>query len=105
MKKVEVNITESQTEGVECKYIVLGAISIALLSIPALSYGAEASMDIVKNVMSSITSLIKNEGKTGLQILSAAAGGLAAAKTVTWQPLLIGAGGAGIVEVLFQAIA
>lgn len=97
--------TEFQAGQLKKKYILAGSICIALISIPALGYGADSSMDIVKNVMASITSLIKNEGKVALQVLSAAAGGLAAAKTVSWQPLLVGAGGAGIVEVLFQAIA
>lgn len=87
------------------KYILPIGICASLVSISLLSQAADdASMGLVKNVMGSITNLIKTEGKIGLQVLSAAAGGLASAKTVSWQPLLVGAGGAGIVEVLFQAI-
>ncbi len=87
------------------KYILPVGICVSLVSISLLSQAVDPSMGIVKGVMSSITDLIKNEGKLGLQVLSAAGGGLAAAKTVSWQPLLVGAGGAGIIEVLFQAIA
>lgn len=106
MIKLENNITtKMHRQEIAIKYIIAGSICIALISISTFSQAADSSMDIVKNVMASITSLIKHEGKVGLQVLSAAAGGLAAAKTVSWQPLLVGAGGAGIVEVLFQAIA
>ncbi len=88
------------------KYALPVGACIALISVSCLSEAANsaASVGVVSEVMTSITNLIKNEGKIGLQILSAAAGGLAAAKTVSWQPLLVGAGGAGIIEVLFQAI-
>ncbi|MCT4635276.1 MAG: hypothetical protein N4A31_03385 [Rickettsiales bacterium] len=87
------------------KHILSFGICVSLVSFSLISQATDgSSMGLVKNVMGSITELIKTEGKLGLQFLSAAAGGLAAAKTVSWQPLLVGAGGAGIVEVLFQAI-
>lgn len=88
------------------KYILPIGICASLISISLLSQAADDnSLGLVEKVMKNITNLIKTEGKIGLQVLSAAAGGLASAKTVSWQPLLVGAGGAGIVEILFQAIA
>lgn len=97
---------KNNTKNTIKNYILPIGICASLVSVSLLSQAADdASMGLVQNVMKSITSLIKTEGKIGLQVLSAAAGGLAAAKTVSWQPLLIGAGGAGIVEILFQAIA
>lgn len=87
------------------KYAMPIGIASALLS---LSFLAEASagtsVGMVKEITTSIVDLIKNEGKYGLQILSAAGGGLHSAKTASWQPLLIGAGAAGIIEIIFQAI-
>lgn len=88
------------------KYILPISICGSLVSVSFISEAANSngSIGVISEVMTSITNLIKTEGKIGLQILSAAAGGLTAAKTVSWQPLLVGAGGAGIIEVLFQAI-
>lgn len=87
------------------KYILPIGICASLVSISLLSQATDdASMGVVQNVMKSITNMIKTDGKRGLQILSVAAGGLGTAKTLSWQPLLIAAGGAGIIEVLFQAI-
>ena len=104
MKKSPIETVDNTKKTIN-KYIVPIGASISILALASISEAADApSMDIIKGVMNSITSLIKNEGKIGLQILSAAGGALAAAKTVSWQPLLVGAGGAGIVEVLFQAI-
>lgn len=100
------NINASKTNKKIQKYILPMSIGAAVISLSALSEAANSagSVGVISEVMTSITNLIKTEGKIGLQILSAAAGGLAAAKTVSWQPLLVGAGGAGIIEVLFQAI-
>lgn len=87
------------------KYIMPAGIGFSLISMSVISEAADpASVGIIKNVVDSIVNLIKNEGKYGLQILSAAGGGLHAAKTSSWQPLLVGASAAGIIEVLFQAI-
>ncbi len=96
---------KNKTNNTIKNYVLPIGICVSLVSISLLSQAVDPSMSIVKGVMSSITDLIKNEGKIGLQVLSAAGGGLMAAKTVSWQPLLVGAGGAGIIEVLFQAIA
>ncbi len=99
------NVDTSKTNKKIQKYILPMSIGAAVISLSVLSEAATpASVGVISEVMTSITNLIKTEGKIGLQILSAAAGGLAAAKTVSWQPLLVGAGGAGIIEVLFQAI-
>lgn len=99
------NIDASKTNKKIQNYILPMSIGAAVISLSALSEAATpGSVGVISEVMKSITDLIKTEGKIGLQILSAAAGGLAAAKTVSWQPLLVGAGGAGIIEVLFQAI-
>ncbi len=88
------------------KYTLPIGLCAAFISISTISEAANSagSVGVISEVMTSITNLIKTEGKIGLQILSAAAGSLAAAKTVSWNPLLVGAGGAGIIEVLFQAI-
>lgn len=87
------------------KHITYFGIGTAIVSFSFITEAADpASVGIIKNVVDSIVNLIKNEGKYGLQILSAAGGGLHAAKTSSWQPLLVGAGAAGIIEVLFQAI-
>lgn len=83
------------------------SIGAGILLLGTEVFAADAANDstaIVKTIVDKLTSIIKNEGKLGLQILSAAGGGLAAAKTVSWQPLLVGAGGAAILEVLFSAI-
>ena len=101
-----VNTIENKSSTKTKDYILTAGISASILLLAALSESSSGagSTDVIKAVMKSITDLIKGEGKVGLQILSAAAGGLAAAKTVSWQPLLVGAGGAGIIEVLFTAI-
>lgn len=82
--------------------VCTGVISFSLLC--EASSASSGSVGVIKTVIENITTLIKNEGKLGLQFLSAAAGGVATAKTVSWQPLLIGAGGAGVLEIIFQAI-
>lgn len=98
------NITKNKIKN----HILPIGVCISLVSISFFCQVAVASdahsMDLAANVMKGITNLIKDQGKSGLQVLSVAAGGLAAAKTVSWQPLLIGAGGAGIIEILFKAI-
>jgi hypothetical protein len=99
------NLLESNNKEILQKYVIPAGIGFALTSISVISEAADpTSVGIIKNVVDSIVNLIKNEGKYGLQILSAAGGGLHAAKTSSWQPLLVGAGAAGIIEVLFQAI-
>jgi len=113
-EKIEVLKTTSNQKNIpkiKCRemlqrYTLPIGLCAAFISISTLSEAANSagSVGVISEVMTSITNLIKTEGKIGLQILSAAAGGLAAAKTVSWQPLLVGAGGAGIIEVLFQAI-
>ena len=86
------------------KSVMLG-ICVAILTASVVCEAADQnSVGIIQKVIKSITDLIKTDGKIGLQIISAAAGSIAAAKTVSWQPLVIGAGGAGIVEIIFQAI-
>lgn len=88
------------------QYVLPVGACIALISVSCLSEAASASgsVGIIQTVIQNITTLIKTDGKIGLQILSAAAGSVAAAKTVSWQPLVVGAGGAGILEMIFQAI-
>jgi hypothetical protein len=87
------------------KYTLIAGISASILLFAAVSEAAEpGSVGIIQQVIKNITTLIKTDGKVGLQILSAAAGSVAAAKTVSWQPLVVGAGGAGILEMIFQAI-
>lgn len=87
------------------KRILPLGVCVALVSISVLCEAADPnSVGIIQKVIQNITNLIKTDGKIGLQIISAAAGSIAAAKTVSWQPLVVGAGGAGILEVIFQAI-
>lgn len=113
MRKLQNKITNqyvytnfsSRLREVAKKHVTSFGIGAAIVSFSFLTEAADpTSVGIIKNVVDSIVNLIKNEGKYGLQILSAAGGGLHAAKTSSWQPLLVGAGAAGIIEVLFQAI-
>ncbi len=82
--------------------VCVGIVSISLLC--EASGTSSGSVGVIQKVIKNITDLIKTDGKIGLQILSAAAGGIGSAKTLSWQPLVIGAGGAGVLEMIFQAI-
>jgi hypothetical protein len=87
------------------KYLLPMGVCASIISISFICEAAAgSSVGVIQTVIQNITTLIKTDGKVGLQILSAAAGGIAAAKTVSWQPLLVGAGGAGVLEMIFQAI-
>jgi hypothetical protein len=106
MTKLESNInTKAQHQESVSKYIMVTGVSATIILFATLSEAANpGSVGIIQEVIKNITTLIKTDGKVGLQILSAAAGSVAAAKTVSWQPLVVGAGGAGILEMIFQAI-
>ena len=89
------------------KYLLPVSVCASIISLSLICEAADAadpSIGVIKKVINNITSIIKVEGKTALQLLSAAAGGIAGAKTVSWQPLVVGVGGAGILEMIFQAI-
>lgn len=87
------------------KHTISAGIILTILTASVVCEAADPnSVGIIQKVIQNITNLIKTDGKIGLQIISAAAGSIAAAKTVSWQPLVVGAGGAGILEVIFQAI-
>lgn len=101
---LEINYKNKNKNIIEKNLLPLGVcVSIVSLSL-VCEAAAAGSVGVIQTVIQNITTLIKTDGKVGLQILSAAAGSVAAAKTVSWQPLVVGAGGAGILEMIFQAI-
>ena len=95
-----------QNKNLGKKYILPVGVCAGVVSLSLICEAATGAGDVgvIQKVITNITDLIKTDGKIALQILSAAAGGVAAAKTVSWQPLVVGAGGAGILEMIFQAI-
>lgn len=105
LTKTIANKSVNKGKSIAKQYMLTASITASTLTLAALSEAATTgSVGVIGEMLTSITSLIKTEGKLGLQILSAAAGGLAAAKTVSWQPLLVGGVAAGLIEILFTAI-
>ena len=86
------------------QYIIPASLFAAIISISVLSEAASGSTGVIQEVIKNITTLIKTDGKIGLQILSVAAGGLACAKSMTWQPVVVAGGGVAMIEMLFAAI-
>lgn len=62
------------------------------------------SIEMVSKVTTTLTNVIKKEVRYGLEVISALVGGWHAAKSSTLQPLIMGTGAAGMIEVLFQVI-
>lgn len=77
--------------------------SLTFLSITCEA-AENASIEMVKNVTETLINVIKKEVRYGLEIVAALVGGWHAAKSSTLQPLIMGTGAAGMIEVLFQVI-
>jgi len=89
------------------KYLFPVCVCASIVSLSLICEAVDSAGDstgVIKVVIGKITDIIKDDGKRALQLLSAAAGGLGGAKTLSWQPVLIGIGGAGMLEMIFQAI-
>lgn len=88
------------------KEVIISAGIFTSLTFLAISCEAaeNASIEMVENVTKTLTGVIKKEVRYGLEIVSALVGGWHAAKSSTLQPLIMGTGAAGMIEVLFQVI-
>lgn len=90
------------------KYLLPVCVCASIVSLSliceATSTPPAGSSGVIKAVIGQITDIIKVDGKRALQLLCAAAGGLGGAKTLSWQPVLVGIGGAGMLEMIFTAI-
>jgi late competence protein required for DNA uptake (superfamily II DNA/RNA helicase) len=101
-----IQLSRNKTNNTIKKYLLPVSVCASIISLSLICEATSSggSVSVIKTVITNITDLIKTDGKIGLQLLSAAAGGVAGAKTVSWQPLVVGVGGAGILEMIFQAI-
>lgn len=88
------------------KNFILSLEMVASLTFLAISCEAADvdSIKMVSKVTETLTNVIKKEVRYGLEIVSALVGGWHAAKSSTLQPLIMGTGAAGMIEVLFQVI-
>lgn len=84
--------------------VPIGIIS-SLTLIAIVSEAADAnSIQMITKMTETLTGTIKKEVRYGLEVISALVGGWHAAKSSTIQPLIMGAGAAGLIEVIFQVI-
>lgn len=86
-------------------FIISAGITTSLICFAIVSEAADAdSIKMVSKVTETLTNVIKKEVRYGLEIVSALVGGWHAAKSSTLQPLIMGTGAAGMIEVIFQVI-